>query len=299
MSDYSKPILPADYTTTASADYAMLYKIAYSIMRGVQAVDHLNGLDKGMISNGVSIENVVVPLASGTAYDATAVDVFTAKYPSLAVRYFKDWNRRLFETTINDSELRKCMLQNGNANSLAETIVASLTEGDRQERYEYTRDLMKWGKQDGTGKVLVNKGSVTNNDYKGILTKLKDIISGMQFVNADFNNANIKRKTLNEDIMILMPYTIKNKIDVNELSGVFNLDKAELKSKIIEIDGDQDTIYVFDKNAVQLYTRLYEMRDQYNSKALYMNYFLHTERLYALSPLFDGCYITLTAPVGA
>ena len=35
--------------------------------------------------------------------------------------------------------------------------------------------------------------------------------------------------------------------------------------------------------------------DQKNADGLFWNYFLHTERMYGLSPLFDGCYILVKA----
>ena len=93
-----------------------------------------------------------------------------------------------------------------------------------------------------------------------------------------------------EDIRIIMPYTIKNAIDVDELSGVFNLSKAEIESKIIETDTDEHYIYIVDQNAILDFTRLYEMVSQLNADGLFFNYFLHVERLFAISELFDGCF---------
>ena len=54
----------------------------------------------------------------------------------------------------------------------------------------------------------------------------------------------------------------------------------------------------FDKNAVLDFTRLYEMLNQLNAEGRFWNYYLHTDRLYALSGLFDACYIKVanTAP---
>ena len=96
-----------------------------------------------------------------------------------------------------------------------------------------------------------------------------------------------------------MPYQLKNKLDVEELAGVFNLDKAEIKNRIIETDTGIESgsyyIYVVDKHAVLDFTRLYEMMDEKNADGLFWNYYLHTERLYALSPLFDACYVKVVA----
>ena len=118
----------------------------------------------------------------------------------------------------------------------------------------------------------------------------------MQFVNDKYNVAQIKKKTNAEDIYIIMPYTLKNKLDVEELAGVFNLDKADIKDKIIEIDTEADLdgfqyVYIVDKYAILDYTRLYEMLNQLNADGRFWNYFLHVERLFGISPLFDAGYL--------
>ena len=191
-------------------------------------------------------------------------------------------------------------------------VISSTTEGDKQEQYEDIRDMMKWGRQvadGGTGAVLVNAETVafdtTNSsiDYKQVLVAMKNAFSGMKFVNASYNSAELKRRTKEEDIYVLMPYQLKNKLDVEELAGVFNLDKAEIKERIIETDSGNESgyyyIYIVDRNAVLDFTRLYEMLNQLNAEGRFWNYYLHTDRLYALSPLFDACYIKIAsqAPV--
>ena len=71
---------------------------------------------------------------------------------------------------------------------------------------------------------------------------------------------------------------------------VFNLDKAEIRNRIIEIDSTDNIVYIVDRNAILDYTRLYEMVNQLNADGLFYNYFLHVEDLFAISPLFDCCF---------
>ena len=157
------------------------------------------------------------------------------------------------------------------------------------------------GTASGVGASLVRYETVAYDDvnsaidYKTLLVAIKNAVKGMQFVNSTFNTAGVVKKTNAEDIFILMPYKLKNKLDVEELAGVFNLDKAEIKDKIIEIDTEAvegyEYVYIVDKYAILDYTRLYEMLDQLNADGRFWNYFLHVERLFGISPLFDACYI--------
>lgn len=305
--NYGQGVGGANYTPTTVAEMGeMIGKIAYSVIRENTAQDHLAVFDKMPINKGDTIEEAVVKMAESLAYDKDGLDALkrenTVKF---AVRYFKDWTRKKFKKTVDISLIRKVLSQENDVSDITSLIVSSMTEGDKQEKYENVRDLFAWGRQTadgGTGAVLVNAETVPYSsgiDYKGVLVALKNAVSGMKFVNTTFNSIQLKRRTRPEDIYILMPYQLKNKIDVEELAGVFNLDKAEIKDRIIETDtGIEDGnyyVYVVDKHAVLDFTRLYEMMDEKNADGLFWNYYLHTERLFALSPLFDACYIKVGA----
>lgn len=290
----------------------MIGKVAKSIIRENTTVQHLSVFDKGLVENGEVIEDAVVLLAQSQAYDKDGAHTLDRETSSkFAVKYFKNWTPKTYKKTVDFSELRKVLTNEKNAADVSAMVISSTTEGDKQEQYEDIRDMMAWGRQvadGGTGAVLVNAETVNYDtvnstiDYKGVLVAMKNAFSGMKFVNANFNSASIKRRTKAEDIYVLMPYQLKNKLDVEELAGVFNLDKAEIKERIIETDSGNESgfyyIYIVDRNAVLDFTRLYEMLNQLNAEGRFWNYYLHTDRLYALSGLFDACYIKVanTAP---
>ena len=297
---------PANYTpTTISEVGSMIGKIAEQVIRVVSAKNPLEVFKKLPVQNGDTIEQAIVKLASAQAYDSTGAGALSRKTPALAVMYFNDWTRAKFETTIDTSLLRKVLTDGKNVSDLSSKVVGVLSESDKYEEFTQLKNLMKWGRQSadgGTGAVLKNFQTVAYSNginYQGVLTAIKDAVSGMKFVNTSFNTGSVNRSTNPEDIYILMPYKLKNLIDVEELSGVFNLDKAEMKSRIIEIDTDIESkyfyIYIVDKNAILDYTRLYEMADQKNADGLFWNYFLHTDRMYGISPLFDAGYIKVGA----
>lgn len=294
------------YTTginAAAYDPAEIYgaveKIAKQVIRSVVADDRLAELEKGEIGNGTTLEQIVVELATAGVFTDTfdgtdATNPFKALDPELVVKYFKEWTSRQYSAVVSNQKLRKIIAGGGDAGTIAEMIVTSLVEGENQTNYETVRDMFA----DVTvqANAIADATTVSDaTDYKGILVALKNAISGMSFVNTTYNKAGIKRKTNKEDIRILMPYTLKNSIDVEELSGVFNLSKAEVESKIIEIDSAASDIFVFDVNAVQIYTRLKELTSHFNAKTLEMNYFYTVEKMYALSPLFDCARIHVGA----
>lgn len=273
-----------NYTVDVNEIYPLIEKVARQMMASTEITDKLAVFNKAPIDNGTTLEEFLVKIAQSTAYDPEDTQPFDVVNPELVVRYYKNWTHKKFKTTVYDNEVRKVMLADGNAGRVSGEIVASLSKGDFYEKYIATRDLFKYAFDND---LIVKSAQIESDDYKGILKELKNAVDGMSFPNADFNKAGVIRETPKSRIRILMPYKIKNAIDVDELAGVFNLSKAELAERIITIDSG-NTIYVVDELGVLIYTRLYQMGSMpYNIDNLSKNFVLHTDRLYAISPLFD------------
>lgn len=303
--DFSGGEEPEDYVPTTMEELGgMIGTIAEQTIREVSAEDKLSVFDKMAVDNGDTIEQVVVKMASPRAYDETGANALTRKTPAISVRLFKNWKREVYDTTVDISKMRKVLKTGKGASELSTKVVGELGEGDKFAKYSYVKELLDWGRREN---ALVSKSTIALKDgkidYKSVLVQMKDIISGMQYVNDEFNTAEIKRRTLADDIYLLIPFKLKNRLDVEELAGVFNLEKDRINAHIIELDiepvsvdgGTAYPVYIVDKWAILDYTRLYEMADQKNADGLFWNYFLHVERLYAISPLFDGCYFMVQA----
>lgn len=278
----------------------MIGKIAEQVIRMVEAQNPLSVFDKMPINNGDTIEQAVIKHVEAEAYDKTGANALTrSTKKKMVVRYFNNWERRKYQQTVDVSELRKVLQGSESAESVASKLVSVLSESRIDDKFQNYKALLKWAATNGSltssSTIFKNVGDVSKLsdgtlDYKSILKKIKDTVKGMQFVNSDFNTVGLRRRTKAEDIIIIAPYTIINALDVDELAGVFNLSKAEIKVKLIEIDSADTNIYIVDRYAVLGYTRLYEMMNQPNADGLFYNYFLHAEDLFAVSPLFDGCY---------
>lgn len=278
----------------------MLGKLAKTFIRNVQAKNPLAVFDKGRIDNGETIENVVIGLLESSGY-ADNTPLANQGKGNIVAEYFKNWLYKRYSVTIKPDDLRKIRPQyaEDDVASMASRIVGSLDQSAMHEHFKAFKEMLKWGATSGSygdGTALVDKGNIDlingKTDYKAILKKIKDIVDGMSFVNNEYNAKGFEKSTNKEDIYIIMPYAIKNAIDVDELSGVFNLSKAEIESKIIVTDSNENYIYIVDKNAILSFTRLYEVKTQENAQGNYYNYFLHTDRLMALSPVFDGVFFT-------
>lgn len=296
---------PKTYGVNDSTDPVLIGKVAFQIIKEVVAKDPLGVFDKMPVENGDTIEQTVVKLAESTAYDPTGANVLAPDTANrLAVRYFNDWTHYKYKATVYDEEYRKFMNPERSAQEVANKLVSSLSQSDIHDKFKSNKGLLEYARVNGVfvkAETVAYSGTAGTPDYKGILKAIKNAVKGMSFVNDDFNTASLERSTNLDDIYIIMSYKLKNALDVDELAGVFNLDKTELGRKIIEIDTDTITavdgtspyvIYIVDQNAILNYTRLYKMTEPvHNTDGDFWNYYLHCERMFAVSQLFDGCYI--------
>lgn len=282
----------------------MIGKIAQQIIKEVETQNPLAVFDKVPVDNGDTIEQAVVKLIDAGAYDSTGAGALTRETAtSVAVRYFNNWQRHTYKKTIDYSMIRKVMLANGRgAEEVADKIVSAMSQSRIHDKFKSLVALLQWGRQVGSYDVstAVIKSSTTipaggdgQIDSKAIIKAIKNTIKGFKFVSTSYNVPAIKQSSSLDDIYVVMSYKMRTALDVNELAGVFNLEKDRIDAKIIEIDDDDSYIYVIDERAILDYTRLNEMVSQINADGLFYNYFLHIEDLFAISPLFNTyCIVT-------
>ena len=104
---FSGGVAPANYSPNKITDLASaIGKVAHQIIREVDAEDKLSVFNKMPVDNGDTIEQMIVKLADAQAYDSTGAGALSRKTPNLAVRYFNNWTRNKFETTVDISLMR-------------------------------------------------------------------------------------------------------------------------------------------------------------------------------------------------
>lgn len=287
--------IPAD----ASSVYSMANKFAKQIIESVSSVNPLDELfNKGKIEYGKNVEEAVLELLQKGQYDENAVDLFAASDPTFIVRWYKDWSSGQFSTTVRLNEIRKILArglgERNTAEAVAEKIVSNLTESDSFDRYKNEKGVLRalveavWA----AGKYA---GSATTANE--LLKMVRNVVDDFQFINSNYVLAGIENRASLDDIRIVMPYNIKNSIDIDAMAYMFNMEKADLLAKIVVTDAQDNCVIIVDKRAVFKYNRLLELTDQWNGKALLTNYWYTVDDMYGYSPLFKATYIDATAMV--
>lgn len=279
-------------TLDYSPNYSMVEKIARQMIRSVDTNNPLAWIDKGMVENGVAIEAAVLELASSYGWvgnSQTGTNVNAPSYPSFKTRYFTEWNGKQFKTTTSREQLRKVLLGDKDATDLAQRIVANLTESENYEDYKIMKGLLTDGVTAGN---IINANETAMAVDKDLIIKIKDVVDEMQFVNKKYVKADYNTRTPFERIHIVMPFKVFNKLNVDVLASIFNLEKAELLNKITLID-EGNKVFIVDEFGLGRYTRLFEYTQRYIEDGLYLNSWLTIDRMYITNPLFKMAYIEI------
>ena len=282
--------------------YGAIEKIGKQVIRSAinDESNPLNLFEKGDIANGVAVEQLIVQLVEGQAWDKNGTTTLDKKAVEFAVRYFEELTETQFKTTVQKSEIKKIMAGSSSVEDVAGRMVGILAASENYDKFEKLKALLA---AEASADLV---GSSTNQDSKAIwkmadvatpedaLKAIKDTVKGFKFVSNKYNRAGIKRGTYADNIVIVMPYTVRNAIDIDVLAGVFNLSKTEMEARIVETDATDGEIYILDKDLVVCYTKDYDMTSQPNGEGRFMNYYLTVERLYGCSPLFNGVHFKAT-----
>lgn len=292
--------LSADFATLVPGDvYDIIEKIADTSIHLIESVNPLKELDKGEVENGALVEQIVNKHAVAAAYNKAAVDVFTKASNNLVTRYFNTWSPNQWLETVEEEDIRKILVKGASIEDIASIKIASLAESADADKYTQIKDLLKEIATDvtplQTAFMTVNyTDDVTPTSIADFIEAVRNTVMGFQFMNATHCYAAINTRCNLDNILIVIPYSVMNKLSVQELADAFQLSQMDMLAKIVQIDTTDGYVYILDKRAFGVFTRLNKVTSQYNAKGLYTNYFLTRDELYYWSPLFKSTFCDAT-----
>ncbi len=292
--NFNGGVLPTDFEPSVSSYFGLIEKITEQAIDFATGYNPLDFLDKGKWENGKTLEQSVIELAEAYDFDGTAIDVFAQSNPSVIAYMFSDWTEKQYEQTVSRLDIMGVLNNDKSVEDVSTKIVSSLTEGEYFEDYNTLKALLLFSKDSVNNANYItqaNANAITTGDE--LLELIRNVIDEMKFTNNKYygTGVSLKSRTRAENIVVLLPINVKNRLDVKTLAYVYQLQKDEIVAEIHTIDTEDNIVYIFDKNAYGSRTRLRELTSQRNEKALKENFWLTTSRLYYFSPIFKATYI--------
>lgn len=293
---------------------AICNKIVYQTVDMFGWENVFKKFDSFPVNYGDTIENIYVETPEGYQFDKDATDPFTKKENLVKVLYATINYEMQYQATIQDTLLRRAVLTEYGLINLVNSILASLTTAKNVDEYFATIRMLNnpvlYGNSTGAGTELDPKqfaelevSGTDANKAKQVADKIVDVVSSFQLPSRDHNALGILNASSASNILLIIKRTLLNKINLDYLTGVFNLQKVDIIKNIITVDSFQvktegenaDTTYGDDIDFIIMDTRCFDnhvaLQDGgmiYNPKGKYTNHFLNLWKIISFKYFYNA-----------
>ena len=278
---------------------SLVMRIGYTYIQQQSYKNPFRGVKKNKLMYGNSVQEMVPKWIRAHSYVDDAEDVFKMARPDVATWYHSQNRRDRYDITINDQELRTAFTDSYGLNKLVAAFMNTPINADEYDEYRIMLQLLafydnKWG----FFKHRLSAAPTDEATGKEFLTAVRSYAGKLRFPNTIYNCKAIEDVPVfvkpSELVLMLTPDT-QASIDVNTLASVFQLDKADIKYRTIEVDEfpiPNVVAILTTEDFFQCYDTVYETTSMYNPKTLATNYFLHHWGIYSVSPFVPAIAFT-------
>ena len=272
---------------------ALFNKVLYSRVFSMDFTNPFKKYDSYPIKYGDSIENVFVEIPTGYKYDKDAVDPFTRVNPKVKALYASINYEMQYETTIYDSLLRRAAINEYGFMNLIDEILGALSKAVSIDEYFAQIRLLNNADLYANGFEEVLKGANDTETASIVCHKIVDVSSDFTHPQTVNNKAGVMNVTPIGRQIIVMKQTLKNSINLDFLTGLFNLNKVGEMPEIItvktfqilnedeELVGEDLDFVIIDTQAFDNHVALQDGGMIYNPKGKYTNHFYNLWKIFA------------------
>lgn len=293
------------YTAKANEFLSALYnKVLYQTVASMEFTNPFKKYDSFPITYGDTVENIFVEMPKGYKFSNAESDPFKKATPSVKALYSSINYELQYETTVEDSLLRRACLSEYGFMNLIDTIIAQL--GRAMSLDEYTATLATLNNEDifAKGIETYSEGSTDSETAETVTKTIIDAVSYMKLPGTASNKMGVLTSSKPEDILLIIKADLLNKINLDYLSGVYNLSKVDLVNQIIPVvsfqtettdsEGETSTVgddidfMVIDVKGFDNHVALQDGGLIYNPKGKYTNHFYNLWKIISFKHFYNA-----------
>lgn len=290
---------------------ALVNKIVYQKVDKMEFTNPFAQFEGYAVKFGDTIENIFTELPVGYTFDKDATDPFTKYIPSVKVLYATINFEMQYCVTIQDSLLRRAVLNEYGLMNLVSYFLSTL--GDRKAIDEYQATVYMLNNADiyagGFEDLEVLSTATSLEKYKAVTQKIIDVVTDFALPCKDNNKLGVLTATKKKDVVLVIKQDVLNHINLDYLAGVFNLEKVELVKKIIPVRsfkvvkpgnpdadpatdpsavGDDLDFVILDARGFDIHNALEDSGMIYNPKGKYTNHFTNNWKIISYKYYFNA-----------
>ena len=218
---------------------AIVNKIVYQRVEAGSFTNPFKKYDGYPVNYGDTIENIFVPPAKGYKFNPDATNPFSKKKPTVQALYATINFEMQYKVTIEDALLRRACLSEYGFMNLIDYILASLKKGMDLDEYFATIGMLNNPDIFADGIEEIEKGADDAQTAAKVTKKIVDTVSAFTLPMTANNKLHQLNPSRRSDCLLVIKYDLYNSINLDFLTGVFNLDKVDLVNNIIIVDSFQ------------------------------------------------------------
>lgn len=286
----------------------LVNRIGMTIAKSTSWSNPLAPFKRGMLSYGNTIEEIQVGLLEAHGYDPDRDymenTLFGRERPEVQVNFHTVNRQDFYKVTVNDALLKRAFLDPNGLSGFINQLMEAPSTSDQWDEFLLTASLFKEYESNG-GFFHVNVPDVASltssaDDAKMALRKMRSMAGNLRFLSTEYNAAKMPVFAKPDDLLLFVTPEFNAGIDVEALAGAFNIDRAQMYGKVVElpqsafgISGAQAIMTTNDFFVIS--DILFESTSQWNPASLHNNYFLHHHQVVSASRFVPAVMFTIGA----
>lgn len=249
---------------------------------------------------GSTVQEIAVKWIKAHGYKDDAEELLKMHRPEAAVWFYENNRRDQYPISWTEDELRQAFVDDFGLNRFIAQIMETPRNCDNYDEMNIMLALIRHYEQNlGFYKVHLDAVPSDETTAKTLLKALRSTAGRMQFPSTQYNALNvtdIPAYANPQQMVLLIEPEYLASIDVDALSAVFQLDKAEVPYRIVQVP----SLGIPGAVALLVSTDWYQVRDTmygttqfYNPQTLGNTLYLNHWGIYGVSP-FTPCALFTT-----
>lgn len=298
----------------------IINKICYQVVDKFGWENPFKKYDAFPVNYGDTIENIFVELPEGYEFDKDATNPFGKSKNKIKTSYATINYEMQYKITIEDALLRRAVLNEYGFMNIINSILQSMTTAKNVDEYFATiRSLNNpelFGNSDvdttdptapvySFAEIELDSEATASENAKVITEQIVDDYTKMLLPKTSMNALKVLNASNKDNLLLIIRRDVLNSINIDFLSGVFNLSKTELLSKIMIVDsfvtqyydetqettvqvGEELGYMIIDTRAFDNHVALQDGGLIYNPQGKYTNHFLNLWKIISFKRWYNA-----------
>ena len=278
----------------------LINRIAFTYVRGQVWKNKLAVFKGQKINYGSTIQEIAPNWIKAHAYNVSDETLLKLNRPEAEVWYHSQNRQDRYDISVSYDDLRTAFVDEYGLNNFIAKIMEVPINSDEYDEYRIMLQLIaEYEHSFGFYKEQISE-ITSDATAKAFLKKLRELAGLLEFPSARYNAANVDIPVFarNSELVIMMTPAVKASIDVDTLSGVFQLNKADIEQRIITVDEfpvPNVQAILTTEDFFVCHDTVYENTNFWNPQTLVNNYYLHHWGIYSVSPFVPAIMFTTDA----